>query len=250
MLRMSSSILNKLFPSLSTLILVAACSSNPAQHANTYKVIDLSSEELPKVAAEYMTTREGMEHGHEHHDAVADNVTWRFWRNGQQIVIERPQLGLGELWQRDGKTLIHRKLYHADRRAIEFQEDDLRMLETQPSWQKLALLVDLKVLEQLGAGNMEWSDHHPIREYQGKIGDSQWHIVMRMDLGLPVLIEREQDGVSDHTELLNAYELNAAPWQPTPTNGYDIIDYADLGDKEYDPFVIKVQAQMGHDHHH
>ncbi|HEY8157761.1 MAG TPA: hypothetical protein VIF10_03560 [Methylobacter sp.] len=249
MLTITIPMLKKLFP-LAAFALVAACSINPAQHTDAGKVIYLSSEDLPKVAAEYITTREGVEHGHEHHDAVADNVTWRFWRNGQQIVIERPQLGLGELWQRDGKAMIHRKLYHADRRAIEFQEDDLRMLETKPSWQKLALLVDQKVLEQLTAGNMEWSDNHPIREYQGKIGDSQWHIVMRMDLGLPVLIEREQDGVSEHTELLNAYELNAAPWQPTPTNGYDIIDYADLGDKEYDPFVIKVQAQMGHDHHH
>lgn len=249
MLRISSSLLNKLFP-LSALILVAACSSNPARHAGAGKVIDLSAEDLPKVAAEYVTTREGEEHEHEHHDVVADNVTWRYWRNGQQIVIERPQLGLGELWQRDGKALIHRKLYHADRRAIEFQEDDLRMSETKPSWQKLALLVDQKVLEQLTAGDVEWSDNHPIREYQGKIGDSQWYIVMRMDLGLPVLIDREHDGVSEHTELLNAYELNAAPWQPTPTDGYDVIDYADLGDKEYDPFVIKVQAQMGHDHHH
>lgn len=243
--------LNKLFP-LSALILVVGCSGNPARHADAGKVIDLYSENLPKVAAEYMTTREGEEHEHAHQDVVADNVTWRFWRNGQQIVIERPQLGLGELWQRDGKAkaLIHRKLYHADRRAIEFQEDDLRMLEIKPSWQKLALLVDQKVLEQLSAGDVEWSDNHPVREYEGKIGDSQWHIVMRMDLGLPVLIDREHDGVSEHTELLNAYELNAAPWQPTPTNGYDIIDYADLGDKEYDPFVIKVQAQMGHDHHH
>lgn len=241
--------LNKLFP-LSALILAVACSHQPARHADTSKVIDWSSENLPRVAAEYRTTREGEEHGHEHADVVADPVTWRFWRNGQQIVIERPQLGLGELWQRDGKTVIHRKLYHADRRAIEFQEDDLRMLESKPSWQQLALLVDEKILEQLAAGEVEWSDNHPTREYQGKIGDSQWHIVMRMDLGLPVLIEREQDGASEHTELLNAYELNAAPWQPTATNGYDIIDYADLGDKEYDPFVIKVQAQMGHDHHH
>jgi len=239
--------LNKLFP-LSALILAVACSSHPARHADAGSVIDLSSENLPKVAAEYRTAREG--EGHEHHDTIADDVTWRFWRNGQQIVIERPQLGLGELWQRDGKAIIHRKLYHADRRAIEFQEDDLRMLDTKPSWQQLALLVDEKVLEQLTAGNVEWSDNHPVREYQGKIGDSQWHIVIRMDLGLPVLIDREQDGVSEHTELLNAYELNAAPWQPTAANGYDVIDYADLGDKEYDPFVIKVQAQMGHDHHH
>ncbi len=246
---MPVSILNKLFP-VSALLLVTACSSNPAQHEGAEKIVDLSSENLPRVAAEYVTMHEGEEHEHEHRTTDADHVTWRFWRDGQQIVIERPQLELGELWQRDGKTVIHRKLYHADQRAIEFQEDDLRMLGAKPSWQKLALLVDPKILDQLSAGDLEWPDNHPVREYRGKIGDSQWHIVMRMDLGLPILVEREHDGVSEHTELLNAYELTKSPWQPAQTNDYDIIDYADLGDKEYDPFVIKVQAQMGHEHHH
>jgi hypothetical protein len=240
------------FTALTVLTLLAACSSTPVNHSATTKIIDLSSASLPNVAAEFTTTREGEEDEHEHneHETHADNVTWRFWRDSKQITIERPQLGMGELWQRDGQSVIHRKLYHADKRAIEFQDDDLRMLETTPSWQKLALLLDQKLLAQLTAGDLEWSDGYPTREYQGKVAETQWHIVMRMDLGIPVLIEREHEGFSERTELLNAYALNAAPWQPTATTGYDIIDFADLGDKEYDPFVIKVQAQMGHDHHH
>lgn len=241
---------NPLLP-LCALLLATACNSNPAQHAAHNKLLDLFAENLPGVAAEYTTTRTGETHddGHHHHNTDADSVVWQFWRDGQQITIERPQLGLGESWQRDGKTLIHRKLFHADQRAIEFQEDDLRMLESQPAWQKLALLVDPRVLAQLAAGDVEWSDNHPVREYQGTIGNSDWHVVMRVDLGLPALIDRETDGVVEHTELRNAFELSRAPWQPTPSVGYDVIDYADLGDKEYDPFVIKVQAQMGHVHH-
>jgi hypothetical protein len=233
------------------LTFLAACSGAPVSHSAANKIIDLSSASLPTVAAEFTTTREGEEHDHEHDDQQthADKVTWRFWRDTQQINIERPQLGMGELWQRDGQAVIHRKLYHADKRAIEFQEDDLRMLDASPTWQKLALLLDQKLLEQLTASDIEWTDGYPTREYQGKVAKTEWHIVMRMDLGIPVLIEREHEGFSERTELLNAYALNAAPWQPTASTGYDIIDFADLGDKEYDPFVIKVQAQMGHDHH-
>jgi len=44
--------------------------------------------------------------------------------------------------------------------------------------------------------------------------------------------------------------LYTAHWWTTPAQSHDVIDFADLGDKEYDPFVIKMQAQMGHDHHH
>jgi hypothetical protein len=234
------------------LALLVACGSTPGKHAETAKIIDLSLANLPNVAAEFTTTREGGEHEQEHeeHTPHADKVTWRFWRDSQQIVIERPQLGMGELWQLDGRSIIHRKLFHADQRAIEFQDDDLKMLETMPSWQKLALLLDEKLLAQLTSGDLEWSDGYPTREYQGKVAEMEWHVVMRMDIGLPMLIERQHEGFSERTELLNAYALSAAPWRPTPSNSYDVIDFADLGDKEYDPFVIKVQAQMGHDHHH
>ncbi len=237
---------------ITVLIMLTACSSTPIHQAQPLKTIDIASTTLPNVAAEFTTTREGEAHPHEHdeHESPAKKVTWRFWRDSQQISIETPQLGMGELWQRDGQTMIHRKLYHDDQRAIEFQNDDLRILDSTPSWQKLALLIDPKLLEQLTASAIDQSDGYPVRDYAGTVAGTQWHIILRMDIGLPVLIERQQGDFSEHTELLLAYELGNAPWQPTSTNGYDIIDYADLGDKESDPFVIKVQSQMGHVHHH
>lgn len=237
---------------LTLLTALSACSSTPAKRVSTSDIVDLYSASLPKVAAEFTTTREGghSEPDHDEHEPYADNVTWRFWRDSNQVIIERPQLGMGESWQRDGRAVIHRKLYHSDQRAIEFQSDDLQMLDTAPSWQKLSLLLDKSTLEQLAAGEIEWSDGYPVREYQGKVADSEWHIVMRMDMGLPVLIERHDLHGSERTELLHAYPLNAAPWQPTPIKGYDVIDFADLGDKEYDPFVVKALSQMGHHHQH
>jgi hypothetical protein len=241
--------LSKLF-ALGLLVVLAACSHVPAKQAANTQVIDLSAANLPAVAAEFVTTRTGEEHEHEEHEPLPAEVNWRFWRDRQQITIERPQLGLGELWQRDGQELIHRKLYHQDQRAIEFQAGDLRMLDITPSWQKLALLLDSQLLDKLTAEEIEWTDGIPTREYQGKVADTKWHVVMRLDVALPALIEREHGEFSERTELLNAYPLKAAPWQPTPVKGYDVIDFADLGDKESDPFVIKVQAQMGHEHHH
>ncbi|MBD9357454.1 hypothetical protein [Methylomonas albis] len=231
---------------LGLISLLAACGNMPAKPNTT----DLSSANLPAVAAEFITTRAGEEHDHEAHQALPAEVSWRFWRDSRQITIERPQLGVGELWQLNDRELTHRKLYHQDRRAIEFQAGDLRMLEIAPSWQKLALLVDSQLLDKLIAEEVEWTDGIPTREYQGKVADTEWHVLMRLDLALPLLIERQQGDFSERTELLHAYPLRAAPWQPTSTQGYDVIDFADLGDKESDPFVIKVQAQMGHEHHH
>ncbi len=230
--------------------LLAGCGSAPANRQAASNPIDLSSATLPQVAAEFKTTHhtEHPEPTNEAHEE--DVVDWRFWRGTRQITIERPQLGVGEYWQVDGRSMIHRKLYHNDRRAIEFQADDLRMLETAPSWQKLSLLLDQSLLERLTAGDIQWPDGYPVREYQGKVADSEWHIIMRMDLALPILIERHDPHGSERTELTQVHPLSAAPWQPTPIDGYDVIDFADLGDKEYDPFVAKILSQMGHDHHH
>lgn len=200
---------------------------------------------VPNLAAEFETTRR-----HDDGDARGPDarVVWRFWREDRQIVTERPQLALGELWLRDGRTVIHRKLYHRERRAIEFQDDDLRMMKGLPSWQKLSLLVDAQLLAQLRSSGQTLADGAPIRDYRGTLNQTEWHIVMREDLGLPMLIERKLPGLSERTELLRAYPPAAAPWRPTPANGYEIIDFADLGDKEYDPFVRRVQQQMGHAH--
>lgn len=240
--------LAKLIP-LVLFLSLAACGQAPVRNVST---VDLSSAELPAVAAEFVTTREGEEDEHAaDNEPAMTSIHWRLWRNSTRIVTERPQLGVGELWQKDGQTIIHRKLYHADRRAIEFQQDDLRMLQAAPTWQKLSLLVDQALLTQLRASEIEWSDDgYPTQDYQGTVDDTSWHVVMRMDLGLPMLIERQQGEFSERTELRQMFPLAATPWQPTATDGYEIIDYADLGDKESDPFVIKVQAQMGHEHHH
>lgn len=251
---MNKPVFKTLFPAISLIAIavIAGCGTAPTHPTANATIIEPSSAMLPAVAAEFLTTRESDEEAHAHyeHEAQASRVHWRFWRNSKKIDIERPQLGVGESWQQDGRAIIHRKLYHADQRAIEFQQDDLKMLEAAPSWHKLSLLLDQSLLEQLSASDIKWSEGFPVRDYQGTVNGTAWHIVMRMDIALPILVESRSAQASERTELLNAYALTAAPWQPTPSDAYEVIDYADLGDKEYDPFVIKVQAQMGQAHHH
>ncbi|PPD33551.1 MAG: hypothetical protein CTY19_07310 [Methylomonas sp.] len=224
-------------------VALSACSTPSTPPGTDITVIDLTATRLPAIAAEFVTTRTG-----DDHSVLPEPVVWRLWRNSQQIITERPQLAIGELWQRDGQTIIHRKLYFADQRAIEFQEDDLKMLQLASSWQKLSLVLDPGLLQQLTASEIEWTEGYPLRDYQGKLQGNDWHVVMRMDLALPSLIERRQGEFFERTELLKAYPLSQSPWQPSSADSVEIIDYADLGDKETDPFVIKVQAQMGHDH--
>ncbi len=252
----------RIFPTLllvlaiTLLMTLPACSITPEQRTAGASHADLSAATSPAVAAEFVTHRSGQNIEdesnplHESHSPDEETIIWRFWRDNRKIDIERPRLALGESWVLDGRNLIHHKLYHADRKAIEFQQDDLTMLQQTPSWQKLSLLFDPSLLQQLQAGEIDWSAGYPKQAYQGTLNGMSWHIVMRLDQALPLLIERQQAGFSERTELHGSYPLKAAPWQPAATDNYEIIDYADLGDRESDPFVIKVQAQMGHQHAH
>jgi hypothetical protein len=63
----------------------------------------------------------------------------------------------------------------------------------------------------------------PVR---GRIDGTHWDITLRVDVMLPVTIERRQPRLS---ELRNSsvHALDAAPWQPTPA-APALIDYTDL----------------------
>jgi hypothetical protein len=106
------------------------------------------------------------------------------------------------------------------------------------------------VLTALTVRRSAWRDGHPLRQYAGAVDGTHWDITLRVDVMLPVTIERRQPGLSERTELIEVYALDAAPWQPTPTDAYPLIDYADLGDMAADPFVQKVQKLTGSGHVH
>lgn len=223
-----------------TLNLLACAQQPPLPSANFYGA-------LPAVAAQYRTTQTGMGGNPPRGD---QRVEWRFWRDTDSLLSENLDNHTGEQWQRDGNTVFHRKLFHADQHAIEFQMDDLRILNVMPNWREKALLIDAALLTTLPLADTGWRDGYPFHHYRGKLKGVRWDILIRLDLLLPVRIVREQTGFKEITELQSAHALTAAPWQPTSADRYQIIDFADLGDRESDPFVRKVEALMGNPHHH
>lgn len=211
---------------------------------------------LPPVAATYITRRSVLRtapHEHEAHEAHAHeeqaasavrSTEWRFFREADLVEIEDLASQSGELWQRDGSTQFFFKLFHADRRSIEYRMDDLRMLNIAPGWQQSALLVDSAVLQQLRPVAAGWRDGHPFRRMQGEVAGTHWDIVWRLDLNLPARIEARRQQLVEVTELQAAYALEHSPWQRRERLAYEVIDYADLGDRESDPFITRIQQQL------
>jgi hypothetical protein len=233
---MNSSIRNFVVPWL-TLALAACGGRSPVPQ------LDLA-QSPPPVAAEFRTTVESAQ-------GSKSSARWRFWRSHDRIERENPAAQSGDLWVRDDRTLFHTRLYHADRRGIEYRSEDLQILNASPDWAALATLLDPRLVGALHERESGWRDGFPYRRYAGTIGDVAWDITVRTDQVLPTRIERRSaDQQVETVELLRSFEFGRSPWQATASADYDILDYADLGDHERDPFVMRIQAQEGGGHLH
>ena len=198
----------------------------------------------PDVAAEYRQERLAPA------NAAAETSIWRMWRTADRLVREFDANETSEVWQRDGRTVFHTRYFHGPRRGIEFQQEDLSRLGAQPQWQGLAEVIPSEVLAKLTVLEEGVTDGHAWRRLEGTLDGVRWSVTMRTDLMLPVSLERHHGEVVERLTLLGAWPVHDAPRQPRSTEGYQVLDFADLGDNERDPFVMAVQGQLGLDHHH
>lgn len=209
-----------------------------AQSAPAVPPLDTSGG-WPAVAAEYRSTVST--------DGSATSTrTWRYWREADCIQRENAAAGTGERWDRDGSTLFLTRYYHADRKGIEYRSDDLEILNATPAWAHLALLVDPEVLAGLSQVDAGLRAGIPVRRYSGTHDGARWDVTIRTDLMLPVQVRVERGAYTEQLELVGADTRDSAKFEPESTSGYEIIDFADLGDRERDPFVMRVSAAEGY----
>jgi hypothetical protein len=222
---------------LATLQMLAACATSgrplpePAQESA-----------LPAVAAAFRTRIE--------HDGHKETSDWRYWRSADRVQREDLQSRTGELWLRDGATVFHTLLFHADRRGVEFEQADLQMTGAASDWAQQAQIVNPALLQRLRATRAGWKNGIPYQDYAGIADGVRWRVRMRTDMMLPMRIEQRREGEILRVDLVEAHRLAQSPWSPPTAEGYGMVDFADLGDHERDPFVLRLQAHLGIGHGH
>ena len=234
-----------------TLVLVitamlSACATGPSAPRPVPEA-DFSAQ-LPDVAAQYLSILKTKDPDHAQGETLRNE--WRFWREDNLVIRDNLDTHISDLWRRDGTTLSQKKLFHDDQRGVEFQPDDLRMLNIEPQWQALTLLFDIALLEKLHKVDSGWRDDVPFQRYEGHVDNADWTIELRTDLMLPLLIDYQSPGQHETFRLISAYPLVESPWIASTGTDYNIIDFADLGDMGYDPFVKKVEILLGGVHQH
>jgi hypothetical protein len=222
-------------------LLLTGCATQPVPQ------LVLSADSLPEVAAQFRTTYSTSMAAGRRQDST---VEWRLWRQPNHIITENLSMHVGEIWQRDGEATFVRRLFHDDRRAIEYQTDDLQLNSELGSWQHRSLLIDPELLSQLQLRAAGWRHGYPYRRYAGEFAGATWDVTIRIDMALPVSMSRVQNGMRQSTELIAVTRLASAFWSPSSGTDYEVIEFADFGDRQADPFVVNVQEQLGKPHRH
>lgn len=235
---------------LSGLVLgLAGCATQPP-----VPPLNLEQTSTP-VVARYTTTihpgEEGDHHGDE--DVAPVSNEWVFSRSAERVEVFLPQQATGEAWLKDGPAMFYEKIFHADRKVIEYQPEDLSALNVEANWETNRLMLAPGVLAQLPIDGGFWEQGHPVSVLKGSVNGVDYEVHWLVDLNIPQsLVSLNSSGRREVTQLEGVVPENQQAGIIPASQGYDVIEYADLGDRERDPFVMKVQHFLpgGHQHSH
>lgn len=187
------------------------------------------------LAARFIETRQ-------HSDESASMRDWFFSRS--ETRIETAQEDYTEIWGKDERQEITlKRVFHGDRKVIEYTPGQLRAERRLKEWTRLAQMLDGRLLERLRQKGKTTILNQPALRYVGRVGEERIEIIWLPLQAIPAKLIRIQGEDIYTLELKELYQTPESSWptaDPKQIDAYEWIDGADLGDREYDPFVRKV----------
>ena len=185
--------------------------------------------------------------------ASAKNNTWFFWRQPNLIQTRDSNGDHGEIWEQlaDG-GIQYRKLYHDDKTAVEYMPADITTNNMSFNWFKLSSMLSQQELDDLKVIKKTYILGRNAELRQGIKDGQTIDVLWLVNEALPALITRKDKTGSVELRLVAMTTLSAAQQKPVDVEeiaNYRHIDAVDFGDMENDPFVKKVMAAEGHQHH-
>lgn len=220
------------------------CATQPESLSTSHPPVDPKNV-LP-LAAEFTTSVSTNERHAKH---VPTITHWRLLRAKGQIEVINLDSNSSEIWRQTSQDLwFYLKAFHQEQQVIEYTPVDLKVLEVKPQWSSLALGINPDLLKTITA-TQPGKAGKPVHGwqtliYKSHIGETSYEVHWLPQLAVAARVKNVTHGVTTVTAINQPFLLASAPWKPSDISGYRLIEYADLGDMERDPFVIKVQHQL------
>lgn len=184
---------------------------------------------------------------------ASSTKAWFFWRKSDMVQTLDADGDHGEIWQRTANGGIqYRKLYHADKTAVEYMPADMPTHNMNFDWSKLSSMLSQQELDSLKTVKKTRVLGRSAELRKGKTEGRAIEVLWLPDENLPArIITKDQTGRVE-LRLIAIESLPSAHRKPVDIEeiaNYRHIDAADFGDMENDPFVKKVMAFNGHHDH-
>lgn len=164
---------------------------------------------------------------------------WFMWRQPARVETRDGAGETGEVWRRaNNGEVAYQRVFHREKRIIEYTEGDLRALDRSPDWRSVAHLIAPSFLkDRLNEGERLEILGRPARRYTGMVDGVALEVLWLEEEQIPAQV---REIFKDQERLLllkEIYPLNRSPWPYGQTADYEPTDYADIGDQEADPFL-------------
>lgn len=215
---------------------------------SAYCHAELSLPRLPEVACRYQLQWQTTP------DENPQFRDWFFWRTADNVQTRDADGEQGEIWQLTAtKNIVYRKLYYADKVAVEYMPADLLVNNQAFAWEKLTSMLSEDELEALKPVKSLKVLGRAAEQREGTINGQALQVIWMVNEKLPAQIIRTSQSGRQVLKLIAINSLENVDFKPISDRelaDYRHIDAADLGDMEHDPVVQKILRKEGHQHHH
>ena len=167
-------------------------------------------------------------------------TNWWMWRTPTQVELKKSNAANSELWtMQDNNQLNYQFLMHDEKRVIEYSSIDLKMLNMPADaekWQALNSLVTQKDLASMKKTKLKKQYQGlDLTTYAGKINGIKTNITWIDALQIPLQMIYVYPKTKITIQLLkrDTTDLVAGATTAAQLQGYQQVDYADIGDMEH-----------------
>lgn len=179
---------------------------------------------------------------------------WYLWREADAIETANTLVGQSTIWERNAKAeYTYRRVFHKDRRVVEYVPGEIKTRHAEPDWSKLASVVSPSLLGELKRGASKTLFGQKATRYSGVAGGQKIDLWWLEKAQLPARLSMSGGGQQMVLDLQALHARSPSAWPRVNDEqiaAYAQIDAADFGDMESDPFVARVMRQDGHTHTH
>lgn len=176
------------------------------------------------------------------HGKDVQRTSWSMYRADNRIEIDRPADKLTDLWTRRGNEIERQRYFHPDKRIITFTQADMRSLGADVEWQRISSVISPSWLGKKlkPTGNTRLTFAGKATRYKGEVNGVTYDVWWLPSHDIPFSVSQRHADERVAISLLSLAGESKPLLDPKVVSDYSNIDFADLGDKETDPFVRKL----------